>query len=62
MSTGPEAQRLTDLLPRLLTEHSGRKVAAVTGLRTLSGGVSRLTWSFDSIDESGEVEGLIRSE
>jgi aminoglycoside phosphotransferase (APT) family kinase protein len=62
MSTGPEAQRLTDLLPRLLTEHSGRKVAAVTGLRTLSGGVSRLTWSFDSIDESGEVEGLILQE
>lgn len=56
---GSEAGRLTELLPRLLTQRSEREVAAISDLRMLSGGVSRHTWSFDAIDENGEVSGLV---
>ncbi|MPZ62511.1 MAG: phosphotransferase [Propionibacteriales bacterium] len=54
-----DAQRLAELLPPLLTRRTGRRVTAITELRTLSGGVSRHTWSFDAVDEDGTVRGLI---
>jgi aminoglycoside phosphotransferase (APT) family kinase protein len=54
-----EVRRLTDLLPDVLTGSTGRKVTAVKDLRTLSGGVSGRTWSFDTLDGDGAVEGLI---
>lgn len=57
--SGSDAERLTELLPRLLSERSDRKVAAVTGLQLLAGGVSRHTWTFDSVDEAGETEALV---
>lgn len=56
---GPEAERLAGLLPRLLTERAELKVSAITDLRMLSGGVSRLTWSFDAVGENGDVVGLV---
>lgn len=59
LRSSSEAERLAVILPGLLTERTGRRVSAVTNLRSLSGGVSRHTWSFDAVDANGDAQGLI---
>ncbi|MGZ4795073.1 MAG: phosphotransferase family protein [Acidimicrobiia bacterium] len=46
------------LVTRACARHLGHDVT-VTGLRRLSGGASRETWSFDVVDASGGTEALV---
>jgi aminoglycoside phosphotransferase (APT) family kinase protein len=50
----PDPERLATVVGR----HLGQTVE-VDGLRRLSGGASRETWAFDTVDPSGAVHGLV---
>ncbi|MEX0800709.1 MAG: phosphotransferase family protein [Dehalococcoidia bacterium] len=55
-----DPQQLSDRLSELLKRSHGARSVRIEGLRLLTGGASRQTWSFDAIVEhpSGEVETL----
>jgi aminoglycoside phosphotransferase (APT) family kinase protein len=55
-----DPQQLGDRLAALLKRSHGARSARIEGLRLLTGGASRQTWSFDAVVEqaSGEVEKL----
>jgi aminoglycoside phosphotransferase (APT) family kinase protein len=52
-------ERLADALARLLASVTGDTTIKVDGLRRLSGGASRETWSFDAVHDDGSVDELI---
>jgi aminoglycoside phosphotransferase (APT) family kinase protein len=56
---GDEAAELAERLPPLLARGTGWDEPRVEGLRRLSGGASRDTWSLDAVDRAGRRQPLI---